>query len=354
METPQDSRTLSKGSQMAIVAVIAGMAAIGTLLLFLSAGSGQPPSGEARIARFVPSNQQKSTMQFQTVHSRYFQTVTITDGYVAPSGSWTQTTGRSSAAKDATPVLQGQSADVIQAEGDLATARAQLVAATTNEHRQHALYAADAAALKDWQQAETDLTTAASAVSAARNKLRLLGKSDQDILALEGVDARSPGRIFSLSNNDLVWLVANVREADAPHVHIGDKVRVNIPALEHRRKIDATISYISNVIDPTTHRLAVAARYKNPGRVLAPNMLATFEIFDGAGSEAPSVPENAVIYEGEISHVWVVQPVGDFVLRTVSIGRTNDGYAEVTRGLSAGEKIVTGGALFLDQDAPSK
>jgi cobalt-zinc-cadmium efflux system membrane fusion protein len=343
-EVPREP--LSLRSQGVLVGAAALAAAAGVLLFLLVPGQGAAPDSGRRMARLVPGLQQSSAMQFETVRTRTFRTETVTDGYVAANGGWassaTAPVGRGM------PVLQGQSADMIQAEGDLATARAQLVAARANEQRQHALYLADGAALKDWQQAQVDATTAASALSAARNKLRVLGKSDQDILTLERANAAGVGRIFSIGDISLVWLVANVREADAAHVHLGDQAEVTLPALAGK-KLLATIAYKGEVIDTATHRLAVAALYKNSDHALSPNMLANFDILDRDSAVAPAVPRSAILYEGDQARLWVVGSRGDFTMRSVKVGRIRDGYAEITNGLSAGERIVTGGALFLDQ-----
>jgi cobalt-zinc-cadmium efflux system membrane fusion protein len=123
---------------------------------------------------------------------------------------------------------------------------------------------------------------------------------------------------------------------------------VTIPALGARH-LSATITYVSGMIDPATHRLAVAARYRNSDGILKPNMLASFEIMDRDTATAPAVPANAIIYEGEQARVWVVGADGNFTLRNITVGRSRDHYAEILNGLSPGERIVTGGALFLDQ-----
>ncbi len=338
---------LSPWVQGVLVGAAALAAGAGVLLFLLMPGQGAPDSGR-RMARLVPGVQQSSAMQFETVRTRTFQTETVTDGYVAANGGWTLASAPPGAVARGVPVLQGQSADLIQAEGDLATARAQLVAAAANEQRQHALYRADGASLKDWQQAEVDAATAASALAAARNKLRLLGKDEQGILALERRNDGSASRIFTVGDSSLVWLVANVREADAPHIHIGDRAFVQIPSLDGRN-LSATINYIGSTVDPATHRLPVAGLYKNTDGVLKPNMLASFDILDRDSARAPAVPKDAIVYEGEQARVWVVQHDGTFTLRDVTVGRSHDGYAEIARGLSAGERVVTAGALFIDQ-----
>jgi membrane fusion protein, heavy metal efflux system len=78
--------------------------------------------------------------------------------------------------------------DLITAAAGLRTAKAQHSLATTNEKRQHELYIAQGAALKDGQQAQVDLATAQGgmnsasiALAAVRNRLRIFGNSDKDI-----------------------------------------------------------------------------------------------------------------------------------------------------------------------------
>ena len=56
--------------------------------------------------------------------------------------------------------------------------------------------------------------------------------------------------IGDLSN---VWLVGNVREADAALVALGDPVEVRVPAYP-QMVLHATVGYIAPVIDPSTHQ----------------------------------------------------------------------------------------------------
>ena len=92
---------------------------------------------------------------------------------------------------NATEFVQAQN-DLITALANLQSARSQLKMAQTTEKRTHELYLAQGGSLKDWQQAQTDLITAQNtvrsdeiAVHAVRNRLRILGKTDQEIASLE-------------------------------------------------------------------------------------------------------------------------------------------------------------------------
>jgi len=142
-----------------------------------------------------------------------------------------------------------------------------------------------------------------------------------------------------------VWLAANLREEDAPKVHLGDDIEMKVAAYPGQ-VFKSKLGYMASLIDPTTHRLVVGALVPNPDEMLRANMPATAIIKDGPGNAAPAIPARAVIYEGDTARVWVASNDGSLALRDVTLGRSNGDRLEVTRGLTGGEKIVTSGAPF--------
>jgi cobalt-zinc-cadmium efflux system membrane fusion protein len=156
--------------------------------------------------------------------------------------------------------------------------------------------------------------------------------------------------IYSISNLSTVWLVANVREVDAPYIKLGDPVNVRVLAVPNRI-FRAKITYVAPSIDPATHRLQVRADVDNPDGVLKPQMFAAFNIITGQDEAAPAVPQSAIVYEGETARVWVQEKDGRLGLRIIRIGRSDGDDMEALSGLRAGEKIVTGGAIFIDRAA---
>ena len=253
----------------------------------------------------------------------------------------------------------------------------------TRSLRQHELYLAKAGALKDWLQAQADATAARNALDAARNRLRILGTSDAEIAAIEaGADrtgkaaetlVRAPiagtvtqrqvglGQyltagaatpVYTIGDLSSVWLVANVRESDAPRVHVGQAVEVRALALPER-SFHARIAWVAPALDPTTHRLPVRAEVDNRDGLLKPLMFASFHIDAGDEATAPAVPKRAVVYEGDEAHVFVALDDGSIALRPIRTGRTSGDRIEVLAGLAAGEKVVSGGTLFIDRATDS-
>ncbi len=293
-------------------------------------------------------------------------------------------------AVEASEVVQGQN-DLVAAVGALNTANSQVNLTQNNEKRQHALYQAKVGALKDWLQSQSDLTTAQNnqrtaeiALSAVRNRLRILGKSDEEISAVETSSNAQPmnpeaylrapitgavvqrqvglgqyinsaaggasAPVYSIGNLSTVWLIANVRETDAARVRIGQPVEVRVLAYPGR-VFKARIAWVASAVDAVTHRLPVRAEVENRDGALKPMMFASFRITTGSNVTAPAVPQSAVIYEGDEAHVWVAGNDGRAAFRAIRTGMINDGMVEVAVGLVAGEKVVTSGTLFIDRAA---
>jgi cobalt-zinc-cadmium efflux system membrane fusion protein len=154
--------------------------------------------------------------------------------------------------------------------------------------------------------------------------------------------------VFTVGDLSSVWLVANVRELDAPWVRVGADVEVDVLALPDH-PFRAVVSYVAPALDPATHRLPVRARIPNPGGLLKPEMFARFHLLGAGGASAAAVPESGVIYEGEQARVWVLDADGNLALRVIRPGRSAGGMLEVLEGVRVGERVVAGGALFIDR-----
>jgi cobalt-zinc-cadmium efflux system membrane fusion protein len=371
-------------------------------------GRSAAPTGPRGI--FAPTQQQWRDLGLQPVTIRAFRAERSTEGNIAIDDDLTTAvfspySGRvvkliaklGDHVEAGAPLFEIQATEFVQVQNDLITglanlqtARSQLGQAQTNEKRAHQLYLAQGGSLKDWQQAQTDLVTAQNtvrsdemALHAVRRRLRILGKDDNEIASLEAqptqkldsaTTVRAPitgiitqrqiglgqfinstaggaaNPVYTIGNLSTVWLVANVREVDAPTMQLGLPVEVHVLAFPGRT-FKAKISWVAPSIDPTTHRLSVRADVENPDGELKPGMFARFSIITGETATAPAVPQQAIIYEGDTAHVWVAGPDGTVAARSVRVGQIEDGMVEILAGLAEGEKIVTSGALFIDRAA---
>ncbi len=291
------------------------------------------------------------------------------------------------------PLMLVKTSDFVDARSGLFAARAglqnaqaQRATAERTAERQRLIYETAGGALKDFQQARTDLAaaqatarTAAASLGAARDKLAILGKSQGEISRLENVGEVSgihdvttlhapisgliatrdvsAGQylsqggdkpVMTITDPSHVWLIAQLAENDATAVHVGDAVTVTTPALPGR-SFHATIDLVGAALDSQSRRLPVRATIANPDGALKPQMFASFSIQRARSGDALRVPAAAVIHEGDDARVWVVRPDGLLVARKVTAGEEQDGKVTVTAGLKSGERIVTAGALFVNE-----
>jgi cobalt-zinc-cadmium efflux system membrane fusion protein len=364
---------------------------------------GDTAAQTASPGTFRPTSAQLANLKIAPVASATFRTEQVTDGKIALNGDKTTPVfspysgrvtkvlahlgdnvkqGQPLLAIDATEFVQGQN-DLVVAVNLVKTAHAQVTLAQTNEQRKHALFDAKGGSLQDWQQSQSDLIAAQNALRSAdtalalvRNRLRILGKSDTEISSLENPEKMNAGAfvlapiggtvtdrqvglgqyiqsgaanpVYAIGDLSTLWLIGNVREADAPLMRRGQAVEVRILALPGR-VFKARLTYVAPSVDPASRRLAVRAEVENPTGVLKPEMFASFSIITGSESAAPGVPESAVVYEGDTARVWVVDQNDMLALRQIRTGRTSHGVVEVVAGLTPGEKVVTSGTLFIDR-----
>jgi len=398
----------------AIALLVAGFIASPAALHMLGFGdheaASDEPAAQVEGQAFKVTDKQWAALRILPVQEHVFQDASLTDGKIAIDDGlvtpvFSPYTGRvtrliahaGDVVQRGAPLFGIQATELAQAQNDLITAvsnlktaKAQLNLATTNEKRQHDLYLAQGAALKDWQQAQVDLATAQGgintaqiALAAVRSRLRILGKSDADIDKIEStpdillvnaetlvaapiggtvvqqqiglgqniVSASSGATnpVYMIGDLSKVWLVANAREDDAPRLHPGDPVEVQVAAFPDT-VFKARLTYVASSIDANTHRLPVRAEVENPDSALKPEMFARFRIITGADVMAPAVPEQAIVYEGEDTHVWLADPKAKTLeIRQFKAGRISDGMVEVLDGLKPGENIVTAGAVFIDR-----
>ncbi len=71
----------------------------------------------------------------------------------------------------------------------------------------------------------------------------------------------------------------------------------------------------------------------------------------GEPKRSVALPAGAVVHRRSEASVWVALDGNRFVLRRIAIGNRSGDMLEVTEGLNAGERVVTGGALFIDRAA---
>ncbi len=389
------------------VTALVGLGAIGVARMFVTHAKSTETSSQSKVSlpRYVPTETEWASLTVAPVTERVFRAEHVTEGKIAvneesstpifspfagrvikllvkPSDMVER--GQMLFVVEATDTVQGLN-DFVTALSTLNSARSKLNLATIVEKRANDLYAGKAVPLKDWQQSQSDLITAQNdmrsaetALEAVRNRLRILGRSEDQIATFEQTRQISadtpiyspiagtvvqrkigPGQfissgatdpVFVIGNLATVWLTAFVRETEAAGVAVGQDITFSLLAMPGSR-FKARIDYVSAAMDPSTRRLLVRATIDNKDGIFKPEMYANVTIYSGGDRPVIGVPKQALIYEGEHVRLWVAHDDKSIELRDIETGLINGDLVEVRTNLKAGEKIVTRGSLFIDRAA---
>ena len=267
------------------------------------------------------------------------------------------------------------SPDLLQAESTLLASAGVLELQKRNLARLTQLVKAGGSAQKDVDQATSDQQTAEGNFKAARNSVRIFGKTDAEIdqiVAARKVDSTllvacpisgriiarnaAPGFLtqpgnapapYSVADLSTMWMIANVIETDAPAYKLSQEVEVKVPAYPDTI-FHGHVTTVGSMIDPNTHRQLVRSEINDPQHLLRSGMFASFVIRVGDPVRSLAVPAEGVVREGDgTMTVWVTTDRRRFMKRTVKVGLQQNGFDQILDGLQAGELVVIDGAVFL-------
>jgi cobalt-zinc-cadmium efflux system membrane fusion protein len=273
------------------------------------------------------------------------------------------------------PLYTIDSPDLIQNESTLIGAAATLELTAKELDRARSLNGTNGVSERELEQATSDQQTAEGALRAARDAVRVFGKTDAEIdqmIASRKIDpilvVRSPiaGQVtafdgppgllvqpgnppapYTVTKVSLKWMLADVAETDIPLFHLGQLVRVKVTAYSDR-VFQGKISKIYATVDPDTHRATIRSEITDPRNELRSGMLANFVIRVHDPVEGTAIPANGVVREADgTMTAWVTSDRRHFVQRVVKAGLRIDGRVQILAGLQPGELAVSGGAVFL-------
>jgi len=268
------------------------------------------------------------------------------------------------------PLLYVASPDYSQTRSAYIKARDAFQLADKFYKRAQDLYAHQAIAQADLDQAESNRTQAQADLQSSEQAIRVLGIPNPESvltappaaelpllapLAGEIVERLcSPGELlqaggtqcFTLSDMNTVWVLVNVYQNDIAYVHVGEDVTIDNET--YPGVIRGKIQYVAPALDPTTRTLPARIEASNPGERLKKDMYVTAEVRAGTIANALAAPDAAILRDTEnMPYVYLQTGSNQFARRMVTIGDSKDGKTQILSGLQAGDKIVGDGSLFL-------
>jgi cobalt-zinc-cadmium efflux system membrane fusion protein len=265
------------------------------------------------------------------------------------------------------------SPDFGQAQADARRASADLDLAQRSLARQRDLLDHGIVARKDVESAEADVTRARVEQQRAGARVGAYGGDttvDQVFplrTALGGIIVErnlTPGQevrpdqmlanapqlfapLFVVTDPSRLWLLLDVPESDLQYLHTGSAVTIRArtwpPGSYH-----GVLTLVSGEVDPVTHTVKARGVVDNPDNKLRAELLVNVELARGKTASV-AVPTGAVLLNGNAHTVFVEEAPGRYARRDVHIGAEHDGVIPILDGVRAGEKVVIGSALLLEQ-----
>ncbi len=266
--------------------------------------------------------------------------------------------------------------DLSKAAAGVTSARAQAAYATSARARAERLLALKAIPRQDYERAIADDALARATLAQAEAEARRARSTATQLgggaavtgevalrsplagvvlarTAVPGTVVEAGAPLVVVTDPSSLWLTVSAPEALAGAFRRGETVRFSVPAYP-AEPFSARVDAVGAGLDPETRTLPVRAVISNASggassSRLKPEMLATVSV--GAGAPVPAVmlPDEAVqVIDGKPS-VFLAVPDGRggarFTARAVETGARGNGRVAVTRGLVAGDVVVTVGAF---------
>lgn len=249
-----------------------------------------------------------------------------------------------------------------QARGKLAQDQANLQNSRANAQRDEALLKQGIIPLQTAQTQETQAQVDAAAVKADQAAVETakvnLGYTDirAPITARAGailvnlgnlVKANDTNPLVTLNQITPLYVQFNIPEADLLEVSAKGVGQLQVKAYppNSTQASVGTLTFIDNAVDPNTGTIRLMATFPNKDRRLWPGEFLNVQLTVGIDPHAVVVPATAVQESQQGKYVYVVQPDGTAVMRTVNTPRTYRQLAVIASGVKPGEEVIVAGQV---------
>jgi cobalt-zinc-cadmium efflux system membrane fusion protein len=275
------------------------------------------------------------------------------------------------------------SAEFGQAKARFLEVQAKLELAQATFSREKELYEKEVSSQADYLSAMNGLKAAEANYEAAEKRLRLFGLEAEQIATIKNekengnfaeLVLRAPragtiikqnistGKLvekteslYTVADLSNVWIWCDVYEKDLAILHeqlAKEKTmeaKVYVKAFEGV-EFEGTVDLIGSLMDEHTRTVKIRIQAANPENKLKPGMFADVEISVPFEEQMTVIPRSAVL--SDEGRIFVFQHFKDdlWFRRDVILGKSQDGFVEVTDGLTKGSRIVSGGAFMLKSD----
>jgi len=216
-------------------------------------------------------------------------------------------------------------------------------------------------------EAEAQISSAKSAVNAARERIHVLEADRARLKAMQGyetITAPFDGRITKryasqgsmiqagtasqsqampvvrIAQDDPLRLILPVPESSVPSVRIGSEVDVRVASLG--RSITGKVTRYTGNVQLSTRTMDTEVDVANPSHTLIPGMYAEVDLALAEHRNALAAPPDAIDRTGSDTRVYAISPEGVVHVATVQTGIETAQQVEILKGVEDGQLLVAG------------
>jgi membrane fusion protein (multidrug efflux system) len=251
-----------------------------------------------------------------------------------------------------------------------ASARTRRDLARRNLQRSRILARGDAVTRQQLDQAQSELATASTDLAALegqldRKEVRAPFAGRLGIRAVNVGQYLQPGT--TVTTIDAVgepFVDFSVPQEELPTLHVGQPLRVTIEGT--KQSFMGTISAIEPTVDPTTRNIRI--RGTIPAGSTRPGMFVDVEVIRPRDQRVVVIPATAIVHAPYGDSVFIIEPkkpgspgmsatpdgrpVKIAHQQFVRVGAHRGDFAAITKGVAAGQTVVTAGAFKLRNNSP--
>lgn len=345
---------LTVGGLVVLLGAIVALKAtqIGSLIGFASAmeKAGMPPSPVATV--LAVQTTWEETLRF-TGSLRAVQGVTLTaelPGTVVRIG-----------VENGAEVQQGEvllELDTTQEQADLASATAGLRLAKINLDRNRGLIEKRIIAQSEYDTAAAtfDQEKARTATLQATIAKKIIQAPFTGRVGIRTVNlgqtVKAGDELIPLHSSDPIYVEFSVPQTRLDSIAVGQAIRVTTDGV--KQPVEGLVTAINPVVDEATRTARVQGTLHNKDGVLRAGLFAEVEVVLPERLDVVAVPISAVINAAYGDSIFVVEEAeGTLKVRQqfVKLGRKRGDFVAVTKGLNAGDRVVSAGAFKLTNGA---
>ena len=261
---------------------------------------------------------------------------------------------------EGSPVKKGDALfkiDDRMARAELKQAESNLQLARLNHDRFRKLSSTGASTKLRFDEARAELGVNQANADLARTRLEYMTIS-APFDGTVGLRRVSPGEYVNVGQElanfvsyDPMKVNFTIPETQASQLAVNQTIDLTVEALPGQ-KFQGVVFALDPQLDVNGRAVQLRATIPNSNNVLKPGFFARIQLIVARKEGALTVPESAIVPQGNVKQVFVVDAESKVQLVPVELGERLAGAVEVTSGLKVGDVVVTSGQIKLQPGLP--